>query len=279
MSRKSYFHPVLAPERNDYVDESEFSVEFSCSICPTPNGDKVLIACNWLLNNKKIKELLVSEEAKVILTAYCPDTMKRFCWTLDEARVEIEIPIGSVIGFLNLQAVVVTTHDIDYFIPIGANPEFGNSVFALKQGLPLATSAEKSFLILTKQRKLLNMIRVQKSENLHPDVYEFILSSNAITILMGARVFTYWNLLNLDLAQKPHLFLSIYKDALVEAIRTTVEDENTREYLWAEKLIQLTNERNLWESQEVDYQRINQIVSKLLAKKGVERILLGATED
>lgn len=279
MSRKTYFHPVLTPEGKDYVDDSEFSVSLSSSIRSTSQGDEVIIACEWFLNNKKIKELIKSEEAKVILTAYCPDTMKRFTWELGENRIELKLPLGSVIGLLSLQVAVVASRAIGFFVPSGSNTEFGKSEFSLKEGAPLAISAEKNLYVMTKQKKLLKMIRVQKSESLHRDVYEFIFSSNAITILMGAQIFKYWNLLSLDAAQKPHLFPSIYKDALVEALRTAVEDENIREYPWVQQLLKLVDDRSLLEMDHADFQKINQLVCKLLASKGVERILQRATED
>jgi len=279
MSRKSYFHPVLTPEGKDYVDESQFSVNLSSSIHSSSQGDEVLVSCEWFLKNKKIRELIKSDEAKVILTAYCPDTMKRFTWELGENRIELVLPIGSVIGLLSLQVAVVASRSVGFFVPSGSNPEFGKSEFSLKEGAPLAISPEKNLFVITKQKKLLKMIRVQRSESLHPDIYEFVFSSNAITILMGTRIFTYWNLLNLDAAEKPHLFLSIYKDALVEALRTAVEDESIREYPWIQKLLNLVNGKSLLEMDQADYQKINQLVCKLLASKGVERILQRATED
>jgi len=168
---------------------------------------------------------------------------------------------------------------LNVFVPSGANEEFGSGEFRLRPGAPLALGEIHSFEISTKKKRLLNIMRVQKSSDLHPDIYDFVLSSTSITILMGERMFRYFNLMKSDSSFKPHLFPSIYKDALVEAIRQIIEDDSIREYSWAQKLMTLVDDDGIFQTSKVDLQRLNQLVSKLLAEKGIGKVLSDVSKN
>jgi hypothetical protein len=277
--QKTYFHPVLRQGNQDYTDSSYFIVQFAESVNSSALGDEVSVQVNFELKNSKIEMLIRTEEAKIVLVLNCVDTMKKFVFDIVESGQNFKIPVGSVIGNLTCQVLVVANTRVDFFAPSGVNSEFGSLEFSLHEGSPLAISQLQSFLIQPRKIRLFQMIRVQKSEALHPDTYEFILSASSITITMGKRAFEYWTLLRMDSKSSSHLFTSIYKDALVEALKSILEDDGIKEYLWAQKLLTFIEDKSILESDRPDLQRINQEVCKMLAAKGIERYLSHAQSD
>lgn len=279
MSSKVFFHPVLRSQSNDYVDDSFIASKVDCKVKNADSVSYLTLVCTYRVINQKIQLLCRSGEVAAFLVAYCSDTLKRFSWPILHDSQTFDLPIGSIIGSLKAQVVIVAVDSLNVFVPSGANDEFGKNEFRLRPGAPLALGDIHSFEISTKKRKLLNIMRVQKSTDLHPDIYDFVLSSTSITILMGERMFRYFNLMKSDSTFKPHLFPSIYKDALVEAIRQIVEDDSIREFPWAQKLMTLVDDDRIFQTSKVDLQRVNQVVCKLLAEKGIGKVLSNVSEN
>lgn len=269
---KVFFHPVLRQDNQDYVDGSHFLVQLDQSVISDGSGDQVVFSIHYELRNPSIELLIRSHEAKVVLLVHCVDTMKKFLYEVTSDR-NVSLPVGAVIGSVTCQALVVTSARVPFFMPHGANSEFGKSEFSLSEGSPLAVSALHSFSVYPKKLKLFQFLRVQRSEDLHPSTYEFILSSNAITIAMGASAFDYWSFLRNERENSAHLFSSIYKDALVEALKNIIEDETVRDYAWAQRLLSHIEDKSLLDGDRPEFQRINQEICKMLARKGIERYL------
>lgn len=275
---KVFFHPVLRQENEDYVDGSYFLVKLDQMVVSTANGDQVMFSIDYELNNSQLELLIRSHEARIVLLVHCIDTMKKFLYEVTVDK-EVRLPAGAVIGGITCQALVVTSSRVPFFVPKGVNAEFGKSEFSLPEGSPLAVSALHNFSVYPKKTKLFQMLRVQRSEDLHPGTYEVILSSNSITIAMGADAFEYWTRLRLERENSAHLFTSIYKDALVEALKNIIQDDAVRDYAWAQRLLTHIEDKSLLDSDRPEFQRINQEVCKLLSKKGIERFLSHVRAD
>jgi hypothetical protein len=116
-----------------------------------------------------------------------------------------------------------------------------------------------------------SFFRVQQSNDLDPNVYEFVTAPQQITILMGANAWKAWNLMTSDLEEKPYLFMSIYKDLLQEAVQSAVNSPG--EFVWAEKLMDLMHDHGINPQGNPSPVDIHKAVLKLIGRDGIERII------
>jgi len=174
---------------------------------------------------------------------------------------------------LEVQASVIATQTIESYRPEGINEEYGNLKFKVSSGSILALG-EKILLPLSFKRiKLESLIRVQLSTDLDPDVYELNLDSDFITILMGESFHALWDIMRSDIAVKPYLALSVYKDTFVEALSLIHKAEEAEEFSWAQALIARCENIGIKLEELTNFSSQNQAALKLLRELGVHKLL------
>lgn len=273
-SDKSFFYPVLREGLADYTDGSVFGIEIANrQIVDESNSQKFCFECKVSLSNKNLIRLVNEGEAKLLLVLYCGSTMQRF--TMEITKVgsfeSFEISANQLIGNVELQPlVVIKSEEID-FRPSGANKEYGSSSFTLKRGAFLAIGDALRTSFTTERLDKRSFFRVQQSNDLDPNVYEFVTAPQQITILMGANAWKAWNLMTSDLEEKPYLFMSIYKDLLQEAVQSAVNSPG--EFVWAEKLMDLMHDHGINPQVNPSPIDIHKAVLKLIGRDGIERII------
>jgi hypothetical protein len=273
-SDKSFFYPVLREGLTDYTDGSVFSIEIANrQIVDESNSQKFRFECKVSLSNKNLIRLVNEGEAKLLLVLYCGSTMQRFTKEISKvgSSESFEIPANQLIGNVDLQPLVVLkSKEID-FKPSGANAEYGSSSFMLKRGAYLAIGDALRTSFTTERLDKRSFFRVQQSNDLDPNVYEFVTAPQQITILMGANAWKVWNLMTSDLEEKPYLFMSIYKDLLQEAVQSAVNSPG--EFVWAEKLMELMQDHGINPQGNPSPIDIHKAVLKLIGRDGIERII------
>lgn len=273
-SDKSFFYPVLREGLTDYTDGSVFSIEIANrQIVDESNSQKFRFECKVSLSNKNLIRLVNEGEAKLLLVLYCGSTMQRFTKEISKvgSSESFEFPANQLIGNVDLQPLVVLkSKEID-FKPSGANAEYGSSSFMLKRGAYLAIGDALRTSFTTERLDKRSFFRVQQSNDLDPNVYEFVTAPQQITILMGANAWKVWNLMTSDLEEKPYLFMSIYKDLLQEAVQSAVNSPG--EFVWAEKLMELMQDHGINPQGNPSPIDIHKAVLKLIGRDGIERII------
>jgi hypothetical protein len=273
-SDKSFFYPVLREGLTDYTDGSVFSIEIANrQIVDESNSQKFRFECKVSLSNKNLIRLVNEGEAKLLLVLYCGSTMQRFTKEISKvgSSESFEIPANQLIGNVDLQPLVVLkSKEID-FKPSGANAEYGSSSFMLKRGAYLAIGDALRTSFTTERLDKRSFFRVQQSNDLDPNVYEFVTAPQQITILMGANAWKVWNLMTSDLEEKPYLFMSIYKDLLQEAVQSAVNSPG--EFVWAEKLMDLMHDHGINPQGNPSPVDIHKAVLRLIGRDGIERII------
>ena len=268
---KTFLHPIIRANSNDYIDGSYFNAELTAEISSEAK-DSIRIAYSVNLNNPYIEKLISSDVASVYLNLYCADTIYRSSFLLNQYKGEITLAPGEVIGSLEIEPIVLNNLEIKQFSPPGLNQEFGGNLFQVEVGSPLALGEKDIFNFAFAERSLQDLIRVQTSSELNDNEYEISLTSNIITIIMGINVRKAWDFIRSDSSLRPYLYMSIYKDTFVEALAAVVNGDSTDEFLWAQKLREKFEEKNFQFSDFNDFSKINMAVLRRLGSRGIETV-------
>jgi hypothetical protein len=270
---KTFFHPVLRDSTKDFVDGSAFSVELKARLNQNKNEENLCIDYKVDLTSPGIRAQLADGSAQVFLDLYSKETITRILSPLVDEEGTIEFKPGQLLGVLEVQASVIATKRIKTYSPAGINDEYGDTKFNVSPGSVLAIG-EKILLPLSFKRiKLESLIRVQLSKDLDPDVYELNLDSDFITILMGESFHALWDIMRSDIAVKPYLALSIYKDTFVEALSLIHKTEEAEEFSWAQALIARCESSGIKLEELSNFSSQNQAALKLLGELGVHKLL------
>ena len=270
---KTFFHPVLRESTRDFVDGSAFSVELKARLNQNKNDENLCIDYKVDLASPGISAQLADGSAQVFLDLYSKETITRILSPLVDEEGTIEFKAGQLLGVLEVQAAVIATQCIKSYSPVGINKEYGDANFYISPGSILAIG-EKILLPLSFKRiKLESLIRVQLSTDLDPDVYELNLDSDFITILMGESFHALWDIMRSDIAVKPYLALSIYKDTFVEALSLIYKTEEAEEFSWAQALIARCENIGIKLEELTNFSSQNQAALKLLRELGVHKLL------
>ncbi|TRZ87074.1 MAG: hypothetical protein D4R83_03215 [Streptomycetaceae bacterium] len=270
---KTFFHPVLRESTRDFVDGSAFSVDLKARLNQNKNDENLCIDYKVDLASSGISAQLADGSAQVFLDLYSKETITRILSPLVDEEGTIEFKAGQLLGVLEVQAAVIATQTIKSYSPAGINKEYGDANFYILPGSILAIS-EKILLPLSFKRiKLESLIRVQLSTDLDPDVYELNLDSDFITILMGKSFHALWDIMRSDIAVKPYLALSIYKDTFVEALSLIYKTEEAEGFSWAQALIARCENIGIKLEELTNFSSQNQAALKLLRELGVHKLL------
>jgi hypothetical protein len=270
---KTFFHPVLRDSTKDFVDGSTFEVELKARLNQDKNEENLCIDYKVDLTSPGIRAQLADGSAQVFLDLYSKETITRILSPLVDEEGTIEFKPGQLLGVLEVQAAVIATKRIKTYSPAGINDEYGDTKFNVPPGSVLAIG-EKILLPLSFKRiKLESLIRVQLSKDLDPDVYELNLDSDFITILMGESFHALWDIMRSDIAVKPYLALSIYKDTFVEALSLIHKTEEAEEFSWAQALIARCESSGIKLEELSNFSSQNQAALKLLGELGVHKLL------
>jgi len=268
---KTFLHPIIRSNSNDYTDDSYFNTELTAEISSEVK-DSIRITYSINLKNEYIEKLISNNIASVYLNLYCADTVYRRSFLVNQNKGEFTLSSGEVIGALEIEPIILNNLEIEKFSPTGLNQEFGSSSFQIEAGSPLALGEKDIFYFAFAERSLQDLIRVQTSSELNENEYEISLTSNVITIIMGTNVRKAWDFIRSDSTLRPYLYMSIYKDTFVEALAAVVNGDGTDEFLWAQKLREKFEENNFQFTDSNDFSKINMAVLRRLGSRGIETV-------
>jgi hypothetical protein len=268
---KTFLHPIIRSNSNDYTDDSYFNAELTAEISSEVK-DSIRITYSINLKNEYIEKLISNNIASVYLNLYCADTVYRRSFLVNQNKGEFTLSSGEVIGALEIEPIILNNLEIEKFSPTGLNQEFGSSLFQIEAGSPLALGEKDIFYFSFAERSLQDLIRVQTSSELNENEYEISLTSNVITIIMGTNVRKAWDFIRSDSTLRPYLYMSIYKDTFVEALAAVVNGDGTDEFLWAQKLREKFEENNFQFTDSNDFSKINMAVLRRLGSRGIETV-------
>lgn len=273
MNSKVFFHPVLDVNTSDYVDGSTFKFRCEFDREKSANSQTLIFNLDVKIQNMKIKQLLKTGEAHIIVSTYCSDTMYRETKSIPEGNSKLKVSSLFLIGTVEISSMIVAKSRINYFVPSGVNPEFEEiDGFQLEMGSPLSIGETKNVWIGLEKLKRENLIRVVLSELVDKNSYTISLSYNKITINMGLNVFRTWNRFRMDPELRPYLFLSIYKDVLVKAIYEIYIHQAFIDAPWVPRIDSLLKGADIELERESSFSEVNDAALRILGRKSYEML-------
>jgi hypothetical protein len=266
-------YPVLRKGSQDYIDDSIFEFDGIVEIIGEPVKDIVECKYKITLRNQMLSDLIESNLASIFASIYCSATLFKALIPLGQLNGEFTLPAGSVIGSLEVIPMIISTEDIEQFSPGGVNPEYGTAHFFIDAGSQLALGEKFSYPINPVRRNFQDLIRVQTNDKLDANEYGINLESNVITINMGINARLAFDQLRSDPSTRPHLYMSFYKDAVVQALSDILKGDSEEDYAWNQKLHEKFADNRMPLSEESSFSDINAAVLRVLGPTGLERMI------
>lgn len=267
---RSYPHPVLSPYSRDYVDGSVFHGEFDRS---STDGE-LAISYHLELTSNRLDEFRMDKSARLALNIYAKGTRWKSVQVLNGLDGTVTIPEDLILGSIEVTPVLVATKDGELEFD-GINGEYGTKRFTIQEGDLLAlgpTEAMESDLQASSTDDE-NWIVFRLDQKLDPDEYKAEPAGDVILVSAGENIMQLTNAMRANPNLRPYLFMSIYKDAFVEAVEAILlryANNDDLDEPWAKGLQQFIDSSGLPfdQLQHNDRQGIQSFVLKMLAKDG-----------
>ena len=272
---RSYPHPVLSPFSNDYVGDAELSGKFD----RLSEDGALVIKYDITLKSSRLNEFLALDGgAAMALDIYSKGSRWRKLYKEITNEGEIRIPEERIFGTVEVTPILLATKDVELEFA-GINKEYSSSRFFVQDGDVLA-HGHTYFLESdhhTSSNDGASLISVALSENLDPNEYEVGFSSDGIVVFAGTNVMRVTKAMRADQAFRPYLFMSLYKDAFVEAIDeilTHYKKQEEPDSTWAKGLLAFVDSQGLSldEIDDSDRNSIQRFVLRMIASDGVGAI-------
>jgi hypothetical protein len=272
---RSYPHPVLSPYSRDYVDGSEFYGKFERR---SEDGFLVLTYEFFLTSNRLNEFCLSGAKAKIYIDVSVSGTRLRLIEKADSFSGTLKLAQSDIHGTVEVTPLLIAEEDSTLEFE-GINSEYGSRRFAVQQGDLLAHGPTEA-LEADHQRSSTDnesWIKFSLSEALDADEYEIVPVSDAIMVYTGTNVQTVLGAMRADTNMKSYLFLSIYKDAFVEAVSTILDrykNGDDVDEVWAKGLNHYIDSKgmSLSEVRDDDRNSVQRFVLRMLAGDGFATI-------
>ena len=269
---RSYPHPVLSPFSRDYVDNAEFSGDFERESA----GGELIISFDIKLSSLRLDELRADRLATLALDIYSKGSRWKSLMPLPGLAGNVRIPEATVFGTIEVTPVLIATKDSVLELA-GINREFSGSRFSVQEGDLLAHGhtyfLESDHHAASPDSE--SWITFELSDAPGPDAYEIQVANDSIIVFAGKNVMQVIKAMSAETAMRPYLFMSVYKDAFIEAIDSILgqfEMQEEPEEAWAKGLLAFIDSRGLSLDNipNRDRNSIQQFVLEMVAKDGFE---------
>jgi hypothetical protein len=133
--RGSWPHPVLSPFGDD-IQPSDFGF----SLDPVPDGDHWTLRVTASHSDLTMDNRAEAGDAVYALHVECSGTFYRQMFCSNRRESAYDIPATRIVGKVETVLMLVAAKDIKDYRHPGQHDDYGNSVFHISQGEPLAVS-------------------------------------------------------------------------------------------------------------------------------------------
>lgn len=133
ITRRLYAYPVLAADKDDYVN-STFTVDMS----ENTDLNNLNLHFSIHMDSQTIDHLIGTGQARYLIHIECSSTAFRTAKQKSEKEFDVSIPLDKLNGTVELVAFIVTTKEIADFRSQEWNADFDGFSFDLEKGAVLA---------------------------------------------------------------------------------------------------------------------------------------------
>jgi hypothetical protein len=274
---RSYFYPVLSPISSDYESDVIFNIEMEPRIVDGAARNQIAIVYEVFLNSAPLRDFIIDKRAALALDFYCGDTMYRELFKVSELKGEIQLPIATIKGKLEIQPFIIVIDDSYSFTLEKISPEYNSHSFDLEMGAPLAIAPSVTIPVDFALSSIKEMVKIRLEAERDKNSYAIGLTADQIVVFMGSNAHAAWTAMSSDASQKPTLFFSVYKDCIAAVLEALVRNTSEVEFSWMEHFKDELEKRNLkLPSKDATFTEINELSLKILGPRGYEKVVANA---
>ena len=142
--QKSYLHPVLRPQSEDYP-EAEFEV--TVSVERFEQTTAVMVEADFALSDPDLLDLVEQGIARYVLQIRSPKTYFRSSISTGENHIRVDFPNGRLAGRTEFSPFLVATKPIRDFRVLGWHEDYAGMSFNIETGSVLAVDQHVEYTI------------------------------------------------------------------------------------------------------------------------------------
>lgn len=265
---RAYPYPVLRNWIDDY-ESSKFEFE-KLEIRDEPEG--IVLEYALALNNPYLNEQVIDGAATLALEITCAEVLHRSWIEIPTFKGTVVFEKLGLLGNVTVEGFVISTRNRPDFQPTPISAEFGSSFFEVAQGDPLAITEEYSIGLSLDLKGSSDSLVVRRSNDIEEMEYLVDLDGAAIILITGAKAHSYYETMKADSSTQPHIFQSIYKDAILFAILEISRNTDSLERRWAKGLSNKLHDLGISIPNGLSAEDANKIALRLVGKDGFGKV-------
>lgn len=223
---KSFPHPVLRPDNDDYPRDG-FQVEIDFR---QPQGSSAgLVSAEFTLDEPTLRDLIDHGHATYALVARCVGTNYRECWTSSTSEIHHEFHPGDLGGEVEFAPLVIATADLQGLTSDSWHQELQDAApYDIPAGAALAAYPPKIYSVEIGNAEIGSIFDIQSDTELSRGEWMCDLEGRRIIITMSNtdyEAFRVAERLDGDTPEQAALLNGIYLPALLYAL-TSADDQS-----------------------------------------------------
>jgi hypothetical protein len=269
-SLKAFPYPVLG--RGDDYTDSQFQSTIDTRKQVDGDSEHVVLDYSFMISAPEIQALIRTGKARFAIDVRCSETLYRNVFFCD-ARGAIDFEEGQLYGKVTFSPIVVVISNVPKFTATDMNEEYQGASFELVPGDVVAVDDAQIRYVEFDKLQFESLVKVQTSEDIPDETYQFDLDSDVITILMGKKFRNLWEICREEKDKAPFLAMSVYKDCIHAALEYTIKAEDAEERKWVRALRLKLQTVGRKISETADFNELGTHAQQLVSKFGVARLL------
>ena len=271
MSLVSFPYPVLG-HGDDYLG-ADFQVVFDCVEGDLdPQTRLVTIGFSCSMTDAVIQQLLDAGIASYGFEISCVATSRREVFVVNELCGNLTLDTNQLFGTVRIEPKIFMLEELNDFQSPNFNPEFEGMTFALRPGDAIASAPEEVISVELKKLRLESLLRIERFNGPDPWTYRFSVDGEHLVIMLSSKFHDFFLEARDDPTTRPFLIMSVYKDCLVAALETLIDDDGETSSSWSRALADKLEKNNLSLPETKNFDQLNEIAQKLLLDLGVKKV-------
>lgn len=271
---KAYPYPYLAPFSNDYVHGVEFDLHIDSVGVEIDENNELRIPYEVTVESSTIDEGLLDKSIALLFDIRSPSTFFSELRPIQELTGHLTIDGSRLEGSVTIVARLIATGKSGTFRPQQVNHEFGNAPeFEIEAGDLLGETDTHRLPVRLGGAPREFTPRVVLNSSFESFQYQVITEKPRLELHVGAEVKRVVERMEADNDLRPYLWMGIYKDVLLEALKEL--KENSPELGWAKALEFALSEAGILDIEKFASSELDFLAQRLISDLGVLEVANG----
>lgn len=271
---KAYPYPYLSAYSNDYLKVVEFELEIDSGAVRVDEANEICIPYQVVLKSPFLSEGLVDQAFALVFDIRSPSTFYSEQRQVTELIGELLLDGSCLDGSVTIVSRLIATGAVGYFRPEQLNPEFdGAPEFEIEAGDLLGETATHRIPVRLGGSPREFTPKLVLNTGFESFQYQVVTDKPRLELHVGLEAKRVVEWMEADNNLRPYLWMGIYKDVLLEALKEL--RENSPDLNWAVALEYALAEEGIVEIGKYASSQLDFLAQKLIADLGVLEVANG----